>query len=59
MLGYLAGEKAGIGETELAEVLGLRLPLVKYHLRVLQSAELVTHVEDPQPSAAERYVVSA
>ena len=56
ILGYLAGKKAGIDKVELAEALGLNPSLVKYHLRVLQSADLVAPVEDSEPGAVDRYV---
>ena len=56
MLGYLAGQEGGTEEDELADVLGLTPPLVKYHLGVLQSADLVAHVEDGE--TAERYAVA-
>jgi DNA-binding transcriptional ArsR family regulator len=59
MLGYLAGEKTGIDEVELTEALDLNPPLVKYHLRVLQSADLVAPVEDSEPGAIDRYAVVA
>lgn len=58
LLGYLAGNKTGMEEVELAEVLGLTPPLVKYHLRVLQSADLVAHLEDSEPGRTNRYVVA-
>lgn len=45
ILGYLAGKKAGTDEVELAEALGLTPPLVKYHLGVLRSADLVAYNE--------------
>jgi len=58
MLGYLAaGKESGTEEDELADVLGLALPLVKYHLGVLRSAHLVTHAEDAESGTTARYVV--
>lgn len=57
MLGYLAGRKIGTGDAELANALGLSLPLTKYHLKVLQGADLVAHVENS--GTADRYVVAA
>lgn len=59
MLGYLAGKKTGIDQVELAEALNLNPPLVNYHLRVLQSADLVAPVEDSEPGAIDRYAVVA
>jgi predicted ArsR family transcriptional regulator len=59
MLGYLAGKKTGIDRVELAEALGLNLPLVRYHLGVLCSADMVAHVEDSGPGTTDRYVVVA
>lgn len=59
ILGYLEGKKTGIDEVELAEALGLNPPLVKYHLGVLHSADLVAPVEDPEPGAIDRYVAVA
>jgi DNA-binding transcriptional ArsR family regulator len=58
LLGYLAGNKTGMERVELAEVLGSTLPLVNYHLRVLQGADLVTHVEDSESGTTHRYVVA-
>lgn len=58
LLGYLAGEKTGMEEVELAEALGLTPPLVKYHLEVLRSADLVAHVEGSVGEAADRYIVA-
>ena len=59
ILGYLEEKKTGIDEVELAEALGLNPPLVRYHLRVLHSADLVAPVEDPEPGAIDRYVAVA
>ncbi len=56
LLGFLAGNKTGTEEIELAEALGLTPPLVRYHLEVLQSADLVAHVEGSEPT--DRYVVA-
>ncbi|HEX7244218.1 MAG TPA: helix-turn-helix domain-containing protein [Solirubrobacterales bacterium] len=59
MLGYLAaGRKKGMEEDELADALGLTPPLVKYHLGVLQSADLVAHVEESARGAVDRYIVA-
>jgi len=59
MLGYLAGKKTGIDQVELADALGLNLPLVKYHLGVLCCADMIAHVEDSEPGAIDRYVAVA
>ena len=59
MLGYLAGKKTGIDRVGLAEALGLNLSLVKYHLGVLCSADMVAYVEGPEPGTIDRYVVVA
>jgi len=56
MLGYLAGREIGSDDAELANALGLNLPLTKYHLKVLQAAELIANVDDPAPGTAGRYV---
>lgn len=58
MLGYLAGRKIGTGDAELASALGLSLPRTRYHLKVLQAAELIANVDDPTPGMASRYVVA-
>jgi DNA-binding transcriptional ArsR family regulator len=57
MLGYLA-QKKGVGtdEAELIEALDLALPRVKYHLLVLQSADLIAHVGR---ETAGRYVAAS
>lgn len=57
MLGYLAGEEAGIDEVKLAEALGLNPLLVKYHLKVLRRADLVVSV-DREPGASEHYIAA-
>jgi len=56
MLGYLM-EKRGTGteEEELVEALGLPASRVKYHLSVLQGADLIAHA-DPEQA---RYVAAA
>jgi predicted ArsR family transcriptional regulator len=59
MLGFLAGKKTGIDEVELAEALGLNLPLVKYHLGVLCSADMVAHAENSKSGTIDRYVAVA
>jgi len=59
ILGYLTEKRAGVDESGLADALGSSRLLVRYHLEILQSAGLVARTKGPQPSAAERYVVSA
>jgi len=59
ILGYLEGKKTGVDEVELAEALGLNPPLVKYHLGVLHSADLVAPTEGSEPGSVDRYVVVA
>jgi DNA-binding transcriptional ArsR family regulator len=54
ILGVLAGSKTGIDEAELVETLGESPSKVRYHLSVLQSADLV---EDPARETPGRYVV--
>ncbi len=58
MLGYLAGQDGGTEEDELADALGLTPPLVKYHLGVLQSADLVAYVEESARGTADSYIVA-
>jgi|GEM_PF-1052707 len=59
MLGYLM-QKNGTGtdEAELVEALDLSAPRVKYHLLVLQSADLIAHVDDLE-GTANRYIAAA
>jgi DNA-binding transcriptional ArsR family regulator len=57
ILGYLAEKRVGVDETVLANALDLSLLLVKYHLRILQSADLVVSV-DRDPGASERYIAA-
>ena len=59
MLGALAGKKVGTDEEELAETLGLNLPLAKYHLGVLRCASLITRAGDQEQGTAARYVAAA
>ena len=54
ILGVLAGSKTGIDEAELVEALGESPSKMRYHLSVLQSANLV---EDPAQETCGRYVV--
>jgi DNA-binding IscR family transcriptional regulator len=58
MLGHLAATKVGTAQAELAETLGLSLPLTKYHLGVLRCADLVVPTEGSGPGTTDRYVVS-
>lgn len=57
VLGYLAGKKTGIDQIKLAEALDLNISLVKYHLGVLCSVDLVAHVEGSEPGTIGHYVV--
>jgi predicted ArsR family transcriptional regulator len=59
MLDLLAKKETGIDQVELAEALGLNPSLVKYHLRILCSADMVAHVEGSEPGTIDRYVVVA
>lgn len=56
ILGLLAEEKSGVEEDELAEALDLPLPGMRYHLKILQSADLVAHIEGSVHGAADRYI---
>jgi len=56
ILGFLAGSEAGRDESDLAEALGEPPARLRYHLKVLQSADLVAHVGDGE--GAERYAVA-
>lgn len=48
-------------EQELAEASGMGLPLVEYHLKVLEHADLIQSVAEEQTAGADRpgYVASA
>jgi len=59
MLGYIAKEKTGTGEAELADASDLTAGQVGYHLEVLRAAGLVVRVEEPEPGTAGRYVAAA
>jgi len=60
MLICLMQKGTGMDEGELAEALGLTTPLVKYHLTVLHSADLVAQVDDGEHGNAGRsYIASA
>jgi DNA-binding transcriptional ArsR family regulator len=56
MLGYLKQQKTGADEEKLVEALGLPASRVKYHLSVLQSADLIAPVSDRDQG---RYVVAS
>lgn len=56
MLGYLRQQKTGTDEKKLVEALGLPAPRVKYHLSVLQSADLIAPVSDREQG---RYVAAS
>jgi len=55
---YLTRKK-GCTEAGLAGAHDLTLACVRYHLRVLQSADLVAHVEDADHGTAGRYIAVA
>lgn len=55
ILGCITQRGTGIGEGELADVLGLTRAKVKYHLTVLRNADLVAPVDH----APDRYVAAA
>jgi DNA-binding transcriptional ArsR family regulator len=59
MLGALAGEKVGADEVELAETLGLSIPLARYHLRILCCADLIASAGEQGQGTATRYVAAA
>jgi predicted ArsR family transcriptional regulator len=46
-------------ETELADSLGLALAVARYHLRVLNDADLIAHADGQGPGTDERYVATA
>jgi DNA-binding transcriptional ArsR family regulator len=57
ILGYLVQKKGtGTDEAELVEALDLSAPRVKYHLLILQNADLIAHVDD---LAQGRYIAAA
>ena len=58
MLSYLMERREGVGEDELAAAVGLTLPGARYHLTILRGADLVTDVDQPASSAADRRVVA-
>ncbi|MGE5283008.1 MAG: ArsR/SmtB family transcription factor [Chloroflexota bacterium] len=51
-------QKRGCAEAHMADELGLAFPLVAYHVRVLESADLVADTENPEQGATDRYVVA-
>jgi DNA-binding transcriptional ArsR family regulator len=59
MLGYLRQKGTGTDEAELVTALDLATPRVRYHLSVLQSAGLVSHVDDRKQGTTDRYVAVA
>ena len=58
IFGYLT-QKGGADETELVEVLGLTAPTVRYHLSVLEDADLIANVKDRGLGSTDRYVAAA
>ena len=56
ILDYLTrkGNRTGTRRTELARVLGLSAAEVKYHLKVLDGADLIARVEGREQRRAER-----
>jgi hypothetical protein len=57
MLGYLMEKKGtGTDEEELVEALSLFAPRVKYHLLVLQNADLIAQADDLEQSG---YIAAA
>lgn len=52
-------QKGGADEGELVEALDLPAPRLKYHLLVLESADLIAHVEERGRGSAGRYVAAA
>ncbi len=60
MLGYLMQKKGTVtDEAELVEALDLSTPRVKYHLLVLQSADLIAHVDVLEQGTTSRYIAAA
>lgn len=58
IFGYLT-QKDGADETELVEMLGLTTPTVRYHLSVLQDADLIVQVEGTEQGGAEGSFIAA
>jgi DNA-binding transcriptional ArsR family regulator len=56
IFGYLT-QKGAADEAELVEALDLAAPRVRYHLSVLQSAELIAHVAGGE--AGHSYIAAA
>jgi predicted ArsR family transcriptional regulator len=46
ILDYIATDRDGVGEDELAAALDLTVPQVKYHLQVLSRAHLISQVDE-------------
>lgn len=64
ILGHLMRKPDGSATTEreLAEAFGMAIPLVEYHLKVLQDAGLIAHVDDVpkgEEPAGRSYVAAA
>ena len=57
ILSFLTQKRGGT-EADLADGLGLTFPVVAYHLKVLESADLVADTESPEQGATDRYVVA-
>lgn len=57
ILSFLTREQGGT-EADLAAGLGLALPQVGYHLRVLEGAGLVAEVTGPEQGVVDRYLVA-
>jgi DNA-binding transcriptional ArsR family regulator len=58
ILDYLT-QKGGANDEELVVAFDLSAPRVRYHLSVLQSADLIAHVEDREQGTADRYIAAA
>ena len=58
IFGYLT-QKGGADETELVEVLGLTTLAARYHLWVLQDADLIVQVEGTGQGSAGRSFIAA
>ncbi|MGE5282807.1 MAG: winged helix-turn-helix domain-containing protein [Chloroflexota bacterium] len=50
--------KQGGTEKELADELGLPVPQVVYHLKVLEGADLVADTDSPKRGSADRFLVA-
>ncbi len=58
ILGYLMGSGEPTSERELADVFNLSEPKVKYHLKVLRDAELVTQIDEGQGQDGRTYAAA-